>query len=328
MKTVAMFVVLSLPSLLHAADNKQIVAEVKAVGGKLETDASGAPVVIDLYDGNNPTKKKGGLNTTINDAWLAKLAGVTTVTSLSVANCDVHADGLLHVATLAALQSLNLTLTPTTDADLAPLAPLVELRTLSLASSKCTGEGFRNLKSLKKLSNLNMHFTPANDAGLAAVAGVGDLERLWVVHAKFTDAAGPSFAAHQHLRRLGIGSKEKDASGAIIGALKNLQLAELELFDNQADDEGVKHAAAIKSLKLLNVSYGPTVTDAALAAVAQLPTLEEFKLSGALVTDAGLQQLAAVKSLKKIVLGKMKGVTPDGIAQLQKSRPDLTIETQ
>ena len=40
-----------------------------------------------------------------------------------------------------------------------------------------------------------------------------------------------------------------------------------------------------------------------------------------------LEWLAAVKSLKKIVLGKMKGVTPDGIAQLQKSRPDLTIET-
>jgi len=305
---------------------RRLVEDVKAVSGEVQID-DGLPVVISLYDGNNPLKGKGGLNTTINDAWLAKLAGLTTVTTLNLSNCDVHAAGLRHVATMTGLQNLGLTLTPVADADLEPLAALAELHTLSLASTQCTGEGFRHLQGLKKLTNLNMHYTPANDAGMAAVAAAENLERLWVVHGHFTDAAGPSFAAHKNLRRLGIGSKEKGASGAIVAAIKNLSLVELELYDNQSTDEGVVHAAAIPTLRLLNAGYASTLTDAALEAVARMPALEEFKLAGAKITDAGLLKLADAKSLKKVVLGKMKGITPDGIAQLRVARPDVIVES-
>jgi len=314
------------PAAAVPAKYKQLAADVQSAGGTV-IFADGEPVDIELYDGANRLKGKGGLNVNVNDAWLAKLAGLTTVTTLNIANCDVHRAGLQHVATMTGLQVLNLTLTPTVDADLEPLVALKELQSISLASTECTGEAFAKLKGLTKLNNLNMHHTPVNDAGLAAVAGVGDLERLWVAHGHFTDAAGPSFASHKNLHRLGIGSKESGSTGAIVAYLKDLPLVELELFDNQSSEEGIVHAAAIPTVKLLNCGYASRVTDAALDAVAKMPALEEFKISGAKITDAGLQKLAAVKSLKKIVLGKMKGITPEGIAQLRMARPDVTVES-
>jgi hypothetical protein len=314
------------PAVPVPAKYKQLAADVQAAGGTVFF-ADGEPVDVELYDGANRLKGKGGLNTNVNDAWLAKLSGLTTVTTLNIANCDVHRDGLKHVATMTGLQVLNLTLTPAVDADLEPLTALKELQSISLASTECTGEAFAKLKGLTKLNNLNMHHTPANDAGMAAVAGVGDLERLWIAHCHFTDAAGPSFASHKNLHRMGIGSKEPGSTGAVIAYLKDLPLVELELFDNQSSEEGILHAAAIPTLKLLSCGYAPRVTDAALDAVAKMPALETFSISGAKVTDEGIQKLAAVKTLKTVKLGKMKGVTAEGIEQLRKARPDVVVES-
>jgi hypothetical protein len=336
MKTFVSFAVMSLFAVtLNAADPQpnsdrrweKLSAEVKQVGGTLEVDGAGAPVSISLYDGNNPLKGKGGLNTQINDAWLEWLAGLTTLTKLDLANCDVHLAGMRTVATLTGLQNLGLTLTPTTDADLVPLAALTELTGLSLASTKCTGTAFRDLTSLKKLSNLNMHFTPADDSGLEAVSRMTSLERLWVVHARFTDDGVKHLSSLKNLKRLGLGSKEKGSTGVALASVVGLPLAELDLFDGQSTDEALLLAAKIPTLRRLTSSYSPTVTDAALAALALLPALEEFHLGGAAkVTDAGILKLAEIKSLRKLKLTQLKQVTEDGVKQLQRRRPDLTIE--
>ena len=66
---------------------------------------------------------------------------------------------------------------------------------------------------------------------------------------------------------------------------------------------------------------------AVLDAVAKLPALETFSISGAALTDEGIQKLAAVKTLKAVKLGKMKGVTADGIAKLRAARPDMVVES-
>ena len=61
-------------------------------------------VSANLYNGNNPLKGKGGLNLAINDEWLARVAGLTTLTNLDVANCDVRGPGLKHIGTLRNLE--------------------------------------------------------------------------------------------------------------------------------------------------------------------------------------------------------------------------------
>jgi hypothetical protein len=197
---------------------------------------------------------------------------------------------------------------------------------LGLASTQCTGTGFTHLKALRKLESVNFHFTPLNDAGLQAISQVPISDRLWFAHTRFTDDGAAHLKRQTQLKRCGIGSSDKASSGEAVAALTKLPLEDLALLDNQATPIGLAHAAKIATLRRLDVSHAATVKDDSMLLVAQMPMLEEFKLGSAQVTDAGLQTLAASKSLKKLSLSGLKNITPAGIEQLRKARPELVIQ--
>ena len=318
-------------------------AEIKEIGGKLICTPSGPqwlylatgdtgmeifdiPAAIDLYNGNNPLKGKGGRNERVTDEWLKRLSGVHTLRRLDLANCAVQGDGLQHIGALTGLRELNLTLTPVKDDALKHIGGLVELRILGLASTQCNGTGFQHLKALKKLESVNFHFTPLNDDGLRAITQVPISGRLWFAHTRFTDEGAASLKNLTQLKRCGLGSTDKGSSGEAVAALTKLPLEDLALLDNQASPVGLAHATKIATLRRLDVSHAPTVKDESMPLVAQMPALEEFKLGSAQVTDDGLQLLAASKSLKKLSLSGLKGITPMGIEKLRKAQPKWVIE--
>jgi hypothetical protein len=247
-----------------AADADALRSVVEAAGGKVTLSAAGEPVSIDLYNGNNPMKGKGGRNMAVNDAWLEHLAGATSLIELRLTNCDIHGPGLEHIAGLTKLENLNLTLTPVTDEHFVHLAGLTELKSLGLASTPCTGSGFTHLGKLTKLTNVNLHHAPVSDAGLSAISRMPSLTRLWVAHAAFTDAAAPAVANFGRLERLGLGSFHKESSGKALAGIAGVPLVELDLLDRQATDEAVAFAAAIPTLRRLSVTRNPAITDAAI----------------------------------------------------------------
>jgi len=338
-----------LPAIERAAKARRITlaleAEIKEVDGKLICTQSGPqwlylatgdtgmeifdiPAAIDLYNGNNPLKGKGGRNEKVTDEWLKRLSGVSTLRRLDLANCAIQGDGLQHIGGLTGLRELNLTLTPVKDDALKHLAGLAELRSLGLASTQCNGTGFQHLKTLKKLENVNFHFTPLNDDGLRAIAEVPISGRLWFAHTKFTDEGAVSLEKLTQLKRCGLGSTAKGSSGEAVAALAKLPLEDLALLDNQASPVGLAHAAKLATLRKLDVSHAPAVKDESMQLVAQMPSLEEFKLGSALITDEGLQSLAASRSLKKLSLSGLKGITPAGIEKLRKAQPKWVIEVK
>lgn len=334
-------------SFLQEARRKDqaLRAEVERIGGKIHFSAIGSPwmylatgdeglalfdfpTAIDLYNGNNPLKGKGGRNEKATDDWLKWIREFRSLRKLDLANCEIHGDGLRHVATLTDLRELNLTLTPVDDSALKHLAELSELRTLGLASTKVTGTGFEHLKGLTNLENVNLHFTPVNDAGLKAISQLPLTGRLWLGHTHFTDEGAKHLANLTKLKRCGLGSMEKASSGEAVAALVNLPLEDLTLLDNQATPVGVAHAAKIATLQKLDISHGPTVTDESLPQLAAMPELTELKIGSAQLTDDGLQTLAGAKKLKKLALTGVKKVTPAGVERLQKARPELVIEVK
>ena len=338
-----------LPEIEQAAKLRRstllLDAEIKELGGKLictptapqwlylassdtATDIFDVPAAIDLYNGNNPLKGKGGKNERVTDDWLKRLSNISTLRKLDLANCAIQGNGLKHISSLKNLRELNLTLTPVNDEALKHLSGLTELRNLGLASTQCTGTGFTHLKPLTKLENVNFHFTPLNDAGLQAISQLPLSGRLWFAHTKFTDQGATHLKNLTQLKRCGIGSADKASSGEAVAALSNLPLEDLTLLDNQANAVGIAHATKIATLIRFDVSHAPTVKDDSLLLVAQMPKLEEFKLGSALVTDAGLQALATSKSLKKVSLSGCKSITPAGVEQLRKARPKLEVESK
>ena len=284
-----------LPEIERAAKVRRgtlaLGAEIKEIGGKLICTPSGpqwlylatgdsgteifdVPAAIDLYNGNNPLKGKGGRNELVTDEWLKRLSGLTTLRRLDLANCAIQGEGLQHIAALAGLRELNLTLTPVSDDALRHLGGLTELRILGLASTQCTGTGFAHLKSLRKLESVNFHFTPLNDAGLQAISQVPISDRLWFAHTRFTDEGAAHLKSQTQLKRCGIGSADKASSGEAVAALTKLPLEDLALLDNQATPSGIAHAAKIATLRRLDVSHAPTVKDDSMPLVAQMPMLE------------------------------------------------------
>lgn len=296
--------------------------------GDLGTEIFDVPTIVDLYNGNNPLKGQGGRNEKVTDEWLECLSGVSTLRRIDLANCALQGDGLRHLSHLTGLREVNLTLTPITDEALRHLAGLIELRVLGLASTQCTGTGFTHLKALKKLENVNFHFTPLNDDGLRAITQVPISDRLWFAHTRFTDAGAAALSNLTELKRCGIGSTDKASSGEAVAALARLPLEDLALLDNQATPAGLDYAAKIATLRRLDVSHAPTVTDESLRAVGLMPALEEFNLGSANVTDEGLMELAVSKSLKKMSLTGLRLVTPAGIERLRKARPELQVEVK
>ena len=338
-----------LPEIERAAQAHDRVpaleAAISAVGGKLictpsapqwlylatgdvGTEIFDVPTIVDLYNGNNPLKGKGGRNEQVTDEWLESLSGISTLRRIDLANCAIQGDGLRHLSHLNGLREVNLTLTPITDEALRHLAGLTELRVLGLASTQCTGTGFIHLKGLKKLENVNFHFTPLNDDGLRAITQVPISGRLWFAHTKFTDAGTAGLSNLKELKRCGIGSTDQASSGESVAALAKLALEDLALLDNQATPAGLTYATKIATLRRLDVSHAPTVTDESLQGVGLMPALEEFNLGSANVTDAGLMELAVSRSLKKMSLTGLKLVTPAGIERLRKACPELQVEVK
>lgn len=108
---------------------------------------------------------------------------------------------------------------------------------------------------------------------------------------RLTDAGAAHLNNLTQLKRCGIGSADKASSGEAVAALTTLPLEDLALLDSQATPVGLAHAAKIATLRRLDASHAPTVTDESMPLVVQMPNLEEFKLGNAQVTDAGLQAL-------------------------------------
>lgn len=309
----------------------ELRASVTKAGGivAFATDDPTCIAGVNLYNGNNPLKGKGGKNEAVTDAWLENLSGCTTLKKLDLSNCSITNEGLKRVGQLTSLEELNLSLTVVSDEGLQHLAECTKLRVLGLASTQCTGSGFAHLGKITGLQNVNFHFTPLDDAGLRAISQVGVKGRLWFAHTKFTDEGAKSLAKLKDLKTCGMGSTHPESSGNAVASLAGLPVEDLSLLDHQATAEGISHAAAIQSLRRLDCSYAPKANDAALALVAKLPHLEEFRIGGAgEITDAGIAAFAQTKSLKKLALHQLKKVSPQAVADLSKARPDLLIEVK
>ena len=298
---------------------------VEKAGGVIQFDESGNPTSLDMYNGNNPLKGRGGKNTAVNDEWLTNIRDVKSLKTLSLSNCDITDAGMEHVGTLTNLANLNLPLTAITDGGFVHLGKLTKLQSIGMASAKSTGAGFRYLK-VKNIESTNFHFTPLNDEGLEAICKVGVTGRFWFAHAHFTDEGAKHLSKLTKLKVLGIGSTEKSSSGESIAHIVNLPLEDLSLLDKQADSVGVKYAAQIKTLKKLDISYAPSLQDSDLQNLSTLPNLEQLRIGGSKdITDEGIAAFRECRSLKQLTLQRLKNVTPEAVKKLQQSLPDTEI---
>lgn len=91
---------------------------------------------------------------------------------------------------------------PATDDDLRHLASLPALERVNLASTKVTDAGLVHLRSCRRLTFVSLEDTAITDQGLAELAGHQNLESLSLSGTKITDASVASLVQLPRLKQL------------------------------------------------------------------------------------------------------------------------------
>lgn len=124
----------------------QTIAAVKELGGKIETDETGAPqaaVAVDLS------------YSMVTDAELQSLSQIATLRRLNLSRTRVTDAALEHLRRMPELQELNLDYTHCTDAALVHLKGS-PLRILNLGNTRVTAAGLAHLRGLPQLQELKL----------------------------------------------------------------------------------------------------------------------------------------------------------------------------
>ena len=125
----------------------------------------------------------------VNDARLADLEGLTRLRSLGLHKTRVGDKGLANLKGLPALRLLGLNRSAVTDAGLAHLEDRTDLEALALRETAITDAGLVHLKGLINLKRLFLGGTQITDAGLVHLRGLKRLQLLEVGNTRVTDTA-------------------------------------------------------------------------------------------------------------------------------------------
>jgi len=230
-------------------------------------------------------------------------------------------------------------LTGITDAGAATLARMDRLERLMIGGPRLTDAGLERLSALPRLRDLDVRNRPPLTAAslhpftlrprltrlhtMTQVEGEDVVEEIARIHTlEYLLVGIPRLGGNgrrellplarlPRLRVLQHGDPSTDEEAEVLSHFPALEYAVLRL----GSDTGVRHLARIRTLRNVQVS-SPVVTDAGLAALAELPRLETLGLSvGPCVTDATLDALATAPRLASFGYHPWASTGPSGFTE-------------
>lgn len=166
---------------------------------------------------------------------------------------------------------------------------------------------FHHLTALVSLEKLDLMENGVSDEALVSIGRIKNLTTLVLGDHCLTDASLKHLTGLQKLTHLNLCWPDQKHGGKI-------------------SDAGLEEVAKLTSLETLDLR-ATQITDAGLAKLLELPKLKTLELANTAITDAGLLSLQKLKSLSKVSVFNCKQVTPQGIANFKKARPDCQVIT-
>jgi F-box/leucine-rich repeat protein 14 len=202
----------------------------------------------------------------VNDnSEMARIKGLSYVTSLSLVRSKVTDVGFANIEGLTSLTYLNASYTEITDVGFAHLQGLCALNNLDLTDSHITDVGLAHVKGLTSLGTLRLRNTAITDAGLIYLKDLKELEMLFLDNTHISDAG------LVHLRAL-------------------TSLGVLFLSRTNVTGSGLIHLKPIKALRHLDLS-GTPLTDEAVEHLKEMTWLRTLALNATEISDEALQRL-------------------------------------
>jgi internalin A len=221
-------------------------------------------------------------HTGVSSKGLSRIAGFRSIERLIIQSKILDNAGLVHIGRLTTLKGLRLYLEKATNAGMVHLQSLRSLEELFLGGgNNLSGEALQPLMGrLPKLNHLYLSGDLLDEVGIEALG------------------------QHQTLTTLKLSSKPlNEPLLKILCTLPELKSLET---NGAAGDEALETLCTMKSLqelRLCAMSLGRTsdyVTDAGLASLAEIKSLEVLELRCARCTDAGLRHLAKLPKLRSL----------------------------
>jgi uncharacterized protein (TIGR03067 family) len=158
----------------QAADDDPVAA-LKKLGAKIERNEQGE-VLVYLVD------------TEITDAGLVHLKSLANLQSLALQSTKITDAGLVHLQGLTNLQTLGLSCPKITDAGMADISGIQSLQALRIGNTQITDAGLAHLQGLTKLRTLLLTGTKVTDAGMVRLKGLASLRILDLGDTQVTDS--------------------------------------------------------------------------------------------------------------------------------------------
>ncbi|MCA9801115.1 MAG: protein kinase [Cyanobacteria bacterium HKST-UBA02] len=197
-----------------------------------------------------------------------------------------------------------------------------------LAKEGVTDRQLEELSGRHDIYSVIINGDPITARGLAAIADCGIVD-LKITNVKVGDEAVPVLASMKDLRALDM-MGTNITSGGIKDLLSRTSLDELHIGGDLVDDSAIQAVASTPSLKGLEISKAPGVSEKSLTKLAALP---ELRILGLDAIEFGSRMLGALKgfpalqelSLSRIDLSRelLKGVTGLNLTGLEIARTDL-----
>ena len=248
----------------------------------------------------------------MTDGAIAKIAHLEFITALDLNGPGLSDDGLLHLAHMPQLESLEL-------------------------GGHLTDRGFAVLRELPRLRNFATYWmSTVSDAGLANLTFCEALERVNLLGTYTGDGTLNALRGKRHLRKLTTGRLVTDAGIALLhdfpvfktwhgGEVKyDLMAFEAEpnhlMLDGPFTDAGLANLAGLDGLFGLGFFWhAHAFTGAGLAALTTLPNLGFLGCQDAKCDDVAMRNIAAIPGLR-MLMGQGAIASDDGFVALSRSR--------
>lgn len=239
---------------------------------------AGAPHLVEL----------GLSGARLHDALALRLVALPELRELRLADTAITAASVRAVAARAELEEVDLAGAPVDDASAAALLAAPAMRILRLDATPITDAALAGPAG-EALVELYLSHTAVTDAGLAVLDRLPRLAALGLGHTAIGDAALPRIAALAALRTLVLtrtaASPEALCRLAALPALEQLYLDQTAADDTVTAALGGATGHATGALRVLHLE-GSQVSDAGVAALHDLPELDELTLGDTRIHDA------------------------------------------
>jgi hypothetical protein len=219
--------------------------DIERGGGIIQYEVRGSSWLKDWAGDNHdwlvgsPVSLVVGPRQKVDDGWVTRLSGMTSLRTLSLAKTRITDRGMRSLASLTHLEYLDLSQTNIGDAGLEQIRGLTKLKSLSLEGTQVSDEGLACLAAMNHLTDLDLSHTQVRGAGLKHLVAMEELNDLSLEGTDLDDAGLAQLPALPSLRELNLSSTRITSVG--VRVLKGRQsINSLSICNTLVDDTAIE----------------------------------------------------------------------------------------